>query len=309
MGVTWSAWAFNFNDFGNEINPKKNCTKGQPCGATCISWSYTCHVGTTTSTPTTPTNYPPVALINASPTSGNVPLSVNVNGSKTYDIDGSIVSYQWTSSDDQTKSGVDATFIFATPNVYTITLTVTDNKGATSNSSSTVSALTDPKPVIPTLSKPDPATCFIAKLESVIDGDTIYISNNGSQEKIRISQIDAPEKSQGFGVQAKECLKNILNQGELKVCRNGKDKYGRTLADLLVNNIDVAHSLVKQGCAWAYTQYLEDGSDLPAVQDQAKNSALGLWATQNAVAPWDYRHGTVPVAVLQNRNSCYSSDE
>lgn len=29
----------------------KICTKGQPCGNTCISWSYTCHIGTTTSVP------------------------------------------------------------------------------------------------------------------------------------------------------------------------------------------------------------------------------------------------------------------
>ena len=46
----------------------KNCVKGQPCGNSCISWSYTCHIGTTTNpppyTPTTPTCYAPQVLQN-----------------------------------------------------------------------------------------------------------------------------------------------------------------------------------------------------------------------------------------------------
>ena len=33
----------------------KVCTTGQPCGNTCISWSYTCHIGTYTTTTIAPT--------------------------------------------------------------------------------------------------------------------------------------------------------------------------------------------------------------------------------------------------------------
>jgi len=32
----------------------RNCTKGQPCGGSCISWSKVCRVGTGTSRPTAP---------------------------------------------------------------------------------------------------------------------------------------------------------------------------------------------------------------------------------------------------------------
>jgi PKD repeat protein len=37
-------------------------------------------------------NQPPVAVINASPTSGEAPLTVNFNGSGSYDPDGEMVS-------------------------------------------------------------------------------------------------------------------------------------------------------------------------------------------------------------------------
>ena len=84
-------------------------------------------------------NVAPTAAFNISPQSGTAPLVVNVDAGSSRDADGTISSYFWTSTDGQSASGVTASFKFNTAGAYGITLTVTDNKGATSSKTSSVS--------------------------------------------------------------------------------------------------------------------------------------------------------------------------
>lgn len=112
---------------------------------------------------------------------------------------------------------------------------------------------------------------------------------------MRINQIDAPERSQPFGPEATQCLTSHLGTGPLKVCSDGKDKYGRTVASIAVHGDDVSAMMIASGCAWAYTKYLEDGSNLPSIQASAQYAGIGLWANSNTQAPWQYRAGVGPV--------------
>lgn len=148
-----------------------------------------------------------------------------------------------------------------------------------------------------TATKPRPTACTQATVTSIIDGDTISVRTATGTERVRISQIDAPEKSQKYGRDATYCLSQILDGASVSICRDGLDRYGRTIANLTADGTDVGAQMVAQGCAWAYTKYLEAGSDLPALQESARQAGLGLWAQGAATAPWDYRHGTVPVTV------------
>src|SRR3989344_2191309 len=54
----------------------------------------------------TPTNQPPTAIISATPTSGNTPLTVSFNGSNSSDPNGSITTYTWNFGDGTTATGV-----------------------------------------------------------------------------------------------------------------------------------------------------------------------------------------------------------
>ncbi|ALG68277.1 LamG-like jellyroll fold domain-containing protein [Beggiatoa leptomitoformis] len=76
-------------------------------------------------------NQPPVAIFSSS---NSNPSTVNVDASSSNDPDGTIQRYEWLSSDGQMKSGKTATFTFEKAGDYAITLTVTDDKGATSQS-------------------------------------------------------------------------------------------------------------------------------------------------------------------------------
>jgi PKD repeat protein len=60
--------------------------------------------------------------------------------------DGNIVKYQWTSSDGQTAGGVKTNLTFSQVGTHNITLTVTDNEGATASTTQTLTVNEKPLP-------------------------------------------------------------------------------------------------------------------------------------------------------------------
>jgi PKD repeat protein len=70
----------------------------------------------------------PAAAIMATPTSGNVPLTVSLSSSNSSDPNGAIVSRTWSFGDGTPDINSEATtHTYTKPGVYTISLTVTDN--------------------------------------------------------------------------------------------------------------------------------------------------------------------------------------
>lgn len=132
--------------------------------------------------------------------------------------------------------------------------------------------------------------CEAAHITRVVDGDTLIVGGN---ERVRLSEVDAPESNQAFGPQAQQCLSAILALAPPRICRQGQDQYGRTLANLQVADIDVGAALVTLGCAWAYTAYLPQNSALPQMQQAAASQSSGLWALPAPQAPWRFRAGDV----------------
>jgi len=65
------------------------------------------------------------------PYDGYVNQSIILDGSNSYDPDGNIIDYYWDFGDGKNGTGVTPSHIFAVIGDYTITLTVTDDRGAT----------------------------------------------------------------------------------------------------------------------------------------------------------------------------------
>jgi len=82
----------------------------------------------------TPTNQAPVANFSANCTE----LVCQFNGSTSSDADGSIASYAWSFGDGRTGSGATASNSYAAAGSYNVTLTVTDDRGATGSRTTTV---------------------------------------------------------------------------------------------------------------------------------------------------------------------------
>ena len=107
------------------------------------------------------TNLPPVAAFTFSPTNPAVGSWAQFNASSSSDPDGSIVSYAWNYGDGHTNSAAIPTdyHAFTAAGTYTVTLTVTDDDGATNSVSRTIQVGTVNLPPVAafTLSPTNPA--------------------------------------------------------------------------------------------------------------------------------------------------------
>ncbi len=126
---------------------------------------------------------------------------------------------------------------------------------------------------------------FSAKIIVVIDGDTVVIRGAKGLVKIRLAEIDAPEKGQPFGEESKQSLSGMVLRKQVTVVSRAVDKYGRMVATLSAGGLDVNTEQVRRGMAWDY----HGGKELSALQEEAKNASRGLWAQSNPIPPWDWR--------------------
>ena len=84
-------------------------------------------------------NQKPSASFSVNNSSGIAPLTVNFDASASVDSDGSIDSYSWDFDDGGTDTGITPSYIFNTPGVYTVSLTVTDNEGESDTTTTNIS--------------------------------------------------------------------------------------------------------------------------------------------------------------------------
>jgi hypothetical protein len=94
------------------------------------------NVATVTITVNIVANNPPIADPNG-PYSGTVGQPVQFDGSGSFDPDGTIIFYDWDFGDSSPGTGVIPTHAYAAPGTYIVSLTVTDDGGATDTSTTT----------------------------------------------------------------------------------------------------------------------------------------------------------------------------
>ncbi|HEY6168907.1 MAG TPA: PKD domain-containing protein, partial [Verrucomicrobiae bacterium] len=95
-----------------------------------------------------PANQSPVAVANATPISGTVPLTVNFSSAGSYDPDGSIASYSWTFGDGGSSTAVNPSHTYNAAGTYVATLVVTDNQGATGTRTVSITVAPNPANVV-----------------------------------------------------------------------------------------------------------------------------------------------------------------
>ena len=126
------------------------------------------------------------------------------------------------------------------------------------------------------------------KIKKVVDGDTVHVFYQDDVYKIRLTEIDAPERDQPYGANSTKYLKGLLKEGRVDVDISGTDRYGRKLGRLYWQGLDINRELVSAGYAWVYDQYVTDNSFYEN-QSKARNSKKGLWEDQNPLEPWNWR--------------------
>jgi len=132
------------------------------------------------------------------------------------------------------------------------------------------------------------AETFEAYVIAVIDGDTVLVSRDKQRLKLRLAAIDAPEKAQPFGQESLAYLKSRVNKRVVQVESRAVDQYGRTIATLILNGIDLNREQVRQGLAWEYSFHHADKVFIE-LQHEAQQARRGLWTQISPQAPWEWR--------------------
>ena len=130
---------------------------------------------------------------------------------------------------------------------------------------------------------------LVGRVVSVHDGDTLTILVSRKQFKIRLLDIDAPERKQPFGTRARQSLADMCAGKEARIAWQAKDRYGRTLGRVNCLGLDANAEQVRRGMAWVFERYAPKDSFLYAVQTEAQNAKRGLWVDPRPVPPWEWR--------------------
>lgn len=139
---------------------------------------------------------------------------------------------------------------------------------------------------------------FTARVIAVLDGDTVLILRDSHPAKVRLADIDAPEvvhpamhtpnSAQLFGETSKRSLSSLVLGKQVQFITQAVDKYGRLVAHLAVNGLDVNAEQIRRGMAWEYSHYHRN-KYLISLENEARQAPRGLWAQSNPMPPWEWR--------------------
>ena len=127
----------------------------------------------------------------------------------------------------------------------------------------------------------------------VIDGDTVAVSVEGTEMRVRLWGIDAPETDQPGGPEARNFLEGMLALGKTTIHPVSVDRYGRVIG-VLGEESDWAVNFLMVARGWAY-HYREYGAQanlcLWEAEKIAQDHGVGLWrgGSNGGVRPWEHR--------------------
>ena len=126
----------------------------------------------------------------------------------------------------------------------------------------------------------------------IIDGDSVLVSDGSKKIEVRLWGIDTPEYRQPYSKAAKKFTKKLLENKTVHMEVKDKDKYGRMVALLTMDNgISANEMLVKKGFAWVHIYYCKEAvcEKWKKYQKEARKRRLGLWREHEPVAPWVWK--------------------
>jgi micrococcal nuclease len=132
------------------------------------------------------------------------------------------------------------------------------------------------------------APAWAYKVTGITDGDTLTLLVGKEEIPVRLANIDAPEKTQAFGEQARQSLSTLCWGKDAQYKEQDVDHYGRMVAVVTCGGVETSRAQVERGMAWVYPKYNKDLT-LPGLEAMARQDRRGLWMHGASVPPWEYR--------------------
>jgi len=131
-----------------------------------------------------------------------------------------------------------------------------------------------------------------AKVEKIIDGDTIAVKYHEKRVKVRLWGIDTPEYHQAYSKVAKKYTVGLVENSIVSLQIKDWDDYGRMVALVTTaDNKSLNEELLKAGLAWVHIYYCKEAicDQWYEYERQAREKRIGLWRDKSPIAPWVWK--------------------
>ncbi len=135
---------------------------------------------------------------------------------------------------------------------------------------------------------PAPAS-FIAEVVAVLEGDMMKVMKTRQIFTVRLQGVDAPEKNQPYGEQAKNFTESTAFGKKVVVNLKREDQQSHLVAEVILEDgRSLNRELVKAGFAWWERDQSNDLS-LWQLENKAREEKRGLWLGKDPIPPWEFR--------------------
>lgn len=138
------------------------------------------------------------------------------------------------------------------------------------------------------VASPATAGVLTGEVVAIADGDTLTVFDGKQQVRVRLAEIDAPERKQAFGTVSRQHLAKLCFRARARVWVRDVDRFGRVVGQVECRGIDANAAMVRAGLAWAFVRYVRNPKIL-ALQQEARDLKRGLWRDAGAIPPWEFR--------------------
>jgi len=124
----------------------------------------------------------------------------------------------------------------------------------------------------------------------VSDGDTLTVMDGDTKTVLRLAEIDAPERTQPYSQVSRRNLEALCRRAKaIEITPVDTDRYGRKVARVHCDGVNVNWRQVEDGLAWCYTRYLKHPAECLPREKAAREERKGLWREPTPQAPWEFR--------------------
>lgn len=133
---------------------------------------------------------------------------------------------------------------------------------------------------------------FNAKVDKIIDGDTIQVLYLSEKIKVRLWGIDTPEYYQAYSKVAKRFTSGLVKNTSIQLEIMDWDIYGRMVAIVIMEDGRLLNEeLLKNGLAWVHVYYCKETicNKWYGYENLAREKRIGLWRDPSPIPPWEWK--------------------
>ncbi|MGI9649491.1 MAG: lamin tail domain-containing protein [Acidimicrobiia bacterium] len=129
----------------------------------------------------------------------------------------------------------------------------------------------------PTSTSSDGGPGSMVTVVRVLDGDSLIISIDGTEEEVRLLGINTPERDECFAPQARERTARLA-AGQIRLDAGGRDQFGRLLGYVFTADATLINrQLIDEGLAIALSTDHPRRAEFKAGEETAFLNGLGRW--------------------------------